>query len=377
LPSLPVGTRIADYEIHQRIGEGAMSEVFAAVHRQIGRRVAIKVLNQRLFADPEAMERFTSEARAAAEIHHPNIVDVFGFGHFDDGRAYIIMEWLRGESLGARLARGPIPITDALELVLQMTGALRAAHNQDIIHRDLKPENVFLHDVKDEKPVVKVLDFGLAKRVRGARSLTLEGQLLGTPLYMSPEQCRGRDVDHRTDIYALGCIWYQMLTGRPPFDVESVAELVMAHLTERPLPLFDVPPSLNALVMNMLAKDPQQRPDLGEVRRTVQGLLGMQTGAMPAVQLEAFDETPIAIQVPERATRDCKPLTRRTSRPSAEFEHLESDLGETCRLTRHETESVKRALATRDAEPASSRMIVWILIVTLAAAVATLIALLA
>ena len=288
LQSLACGMVVGDYEIDRKIGEGAMSEVYSAVHRAIGRRVAIKVISTRLFDDPDAEARFLSEARAVAAIHHPGIVDVFGFGTLDDGRMYLIMEWLHGRSLAARLSEGPLSLTDASEIVLQITTALRAAHEQDIVHRDLKPDNVFLQEFTDEKPLIKILDFGLAKRTRDeAISRTRTGQLLGTPLYISPEQARGKAVDYRTDIYALGCIAYQLFTGRPPFLADNAADLVAAHLTERP-PMAravraELPASLDRLLQLMIDKDPAQRPTLAQVRRTMQAILGIGTGAMAAV----------------------------------------------------------------------------------------------
>jgi len=276
LPSLAVGTRLGDYEIAKKIGEGAMSEVYLAIHPTIGRRVAIKLISARLFADPDAKERFISEARAVAAIHHPGIVHVFGFGTYTDGRAYLIMEWLSGESLGARLRRGPILIDDALDIVLQIANALRAAHEHGIIHRDLKSENIYLQEIRDEKPVVKILDFGIAKRVDD-REDSRAGRLVGTPLYMSPEQCQGKSVDQRTDIYAFGCICYELLTGRLPFVATDVTELVAAHITETPpapnVLRPDLPGELSTLIRSMLAKEPSKRPSLDAVRRLVQSML--------------------------------------------------------------------------------------------------------
>ena len=307
LPSLPAGTRVGDYAIDRPIGEGAVSEVYLAVHRTIGSHVAIKVISERAFGDPIATERFISEARAVAHIHHPGIVHVFGLGRFDDGRVCLIMEWLQGETLAARLQRGPVLLREALDILLQLSGALRAAHERQIIHRDLKPENVFLQAVPDDKPVVKILDFGLAKRV-GSATKTRSGQLLGTPLYMSPEQCRGRDVDHRTDIYALGCLAYHLILGRPPFEADNVAEILTAHLKQPPPApremCAELAPDLDRLLHAMIAKDPDARPTLGEVRRSIQRMLGVQTGAIPIVTIEPppppSDETTTAREAPIR-----------------------------------------------------------------------------
>ena len=295
LPSLAAGTRVADYVIDKPIGEGAMSEVYLAQHHAIGRNVAIKVISERAFAHPQATERFISEARAVAQIHHPGIVHVFGLGRFDDGRVCLIMEWLQGETLAVKLRRGPVLLREALEILLQLSGGLRAAHERQIIHRDLKPENVFLQEVPDDKPVVKILDFGLAKRV-GSAAKTRSGQLLGTPLYMSPEQCRGRDVDHRTDIYALGCLGYQLILGHTPFEADNVAEILTAHLKQPPPApretCAELAPELDRLLHRMIAKDPDERPTLAEVRRTIQRMLGVQTGAIPIVTIEPLPPAP-------------------------------------------------------------------------------------
>ena len=293
------GTQIGDYDVGPQIGRGSMGDVFGAVHRTIGRKVAIKVMSPKLFLDTDAMHRFVNEARAVAAIHHPGIVDVYGFGTLEDGRAYMIMEWLAGRTLQQRLEEGPLPPEDTLRILLQTASALRAAHAQKIVHRDLKPDNIFLNDVSDEKPIVKLLDFGLAKFATGDQGVSRSstGQLIGTPLYMSPEQCRNKKVDHRTDIYALGCIAFQLITGRTPFEANNLALLVTAHV-ENPPPrpsefVPDVPPPLDLLVHRMLAKDPEARPTLQDVRTTVQALLdtgGNQTHIAEMEEPLAFAE---------------------------------------------------------------------------------------
>ena len=277
---LAPGTIVGEYCVETKIGDGGMGAVYAAKHPTIGKRVAIKIMAPRLSRDPAAVERFVGEARAVAAIRHPGIVDVFGFGELADGRLYLVMELLYGESLGGCLEHKRLTLADALDLLFQMTRALEAAHDEGIIHRDLKPENVFLVRVaKEPKPIVKLLDFGLAKLVDNAdRSVrrTQSGQLLGTPLYMSPEQCRAKLVDHRTDIYALGCIAYELFCGRVPFDFDNVAELFAAHLTEeapRPCVLWpQIPPALDTLLLAMLAKDAASRPTLDHIQRTISTL---------------------------------------------------------------------------------------------------------
>ena len=269
------GTRVGEYEIEGKIGEGAMGTVYRAVHPTIGKHVAVKIMNAKLCRDPGAIERFTREARSVAAIRHPGIVDVFGFGTLDDGRAYLIMDWLDGRSLGARLERGRLAFDEALDTVDQIARALEAAHDKGIIHRDLKPDNVFLEQVARERPIVRILDFGLAKLAHeeGRAAMTQTGQLLGTPIYMSPEQCRGKGVDHRTDIYALGCIAYELICGRVPFDADNIAELIAAQLSEQPpLPRLlwpEIPPQLDGLLFAMLAKDPARRPTLEQIRQAI------------------------------------------------------------------------------------------------------------
>jgi serine/threonine protein kinase len=276
---ITTGTQIGEYEVEAKIGEGAMGTVYRAIHPAIHKRVAIKVMTPKLFDEPESVKRFVAEARAVAAIEHPGIVDVFGFGRIPDGRTYLVMEWLDGKSLGAHMQEGPLPFLEVCQIMRQIARALEAAHAKSIVHRDLKPENVFIQRVDDEPPLIKLLDFGLAKTTNKEDALvakTKTGQLLGTPLYMSPEQCKSKGVDHRTDIYALGCMGYEMLLGRTPFEADNVAELISAHLVgEPPRPSSlkpDLPAELDKLLFNMLAKDPHKRPPLGEVRR----VFGMQ-----------------------------------------------------------------------------------------------------
>ena len=271
---LPPGSVVGEiYEIDAKLGAGAMGEVYAARHMKLGKRVAIKVIGQRLSEDAAAIERFAQEARALARIQHPAIVAVDHVGELADGRAYFVMEFLRGEALHARLERGRIPLPEALRIIDQMARGLEAAHAHGVTHRDLKPENVFLVHLPGEDPIVKIVDYGLAKlRVPDHRvERTQSGVALGTPLYMSPEQMRGPDVDHRTDVYALGCVAYEMLLGTVPFPhARTVPELYAAHLHESPpLPRSiwpEIPPQLDLVLFALLAKDPTHRPTLAQAR---------------------------------------------------------------------------------------------------------------
>ena len=274
---LPPGSLVAEtYEIAAMIGAGGMGEVYAARHVKLDKRVAIKVIGPRLSEDGAAIERFAREARTLAKIQHPAIVAVEHVGELADGRAFFVMEYLYGESLFERLSRGRIPLAEALRMLDQLARGLEAAHAHEVIHRDLKPENIFLVRLPGESPMIKLVDFGLAKlRVQDQRAeRTQSGVAIGTPMYMSPEQARGPDVDHRTDIYALGCVAYELVLGVPPFPhARTTPELYAAHLHESPpLPRSiwpEIPPQLDLCLFAMLAKDPAHRPTLAQVRAVV------------------------------------------------------------------------------------------------------------
>lgn len=266
-----LGTRINNYELTRRIDEGSMGTVYEAVHALIDRRFAIKVLRREHMSDDAVIHRFVNEAKIISELRHPNIVEVFDAGTTEEGMPYLVMELLEGESLSARLARvKQLDLNSALEFALQAAQAIDAAHRYGVIHRDLKPDNFLI--VPDprvaEHELIKVLDFGIAKLRRDDvldKVNTNLGLVLGTPAYMSPEQCRGvsSKIDHRTDIYALGVILYEMLAGAQPFDAEGVGELMMKHICEPPPRLRalrpQVPLAVDALVNKALAKMPADR----------------------------------------------------------------------------------------------------------------------
>ena len=264
-----VGATVGKYRIVRKIGEGGMGVVYLAEHALIGRRAAVKVLLPAYSHDVHVVTRFFNEARAIASIKHAGLVDIYDFGTLDDGSAFLVMEWLAGESLAARVQRkGRLRPSFAVEIGRQLAGAMAAAHAQRIVHRDLKPDNVFL--VPDgDLPFgtrVKVLDFGVVKMADVAPGglRTHSQAVLGTPAYMSPEQCRGAgSVDHRSDIYALGCILFELVTGRPPFITEGMGELIADHLrTTPPSPRAlapNVPADLSAIILRCLEKDPAAR----------------------------------------------------------------------------------------------------------------------
>ena len=265
-----IGEVVGNYRITGQIGSGGMGAVYEAQHELLGKRAAIKVLLPERSANREIVSRFFNEAKAVSLVHHPGIPEIYDFGHLASGNAYIIMELLEGETLGDRLKRvRPMSASEAVSISRHIAGVLGSAHAHDIVHRDLKPDNVFLvpDPALPRGERAKILDFGIAKLAADERPdkvRTETGRLMGTPYYMSPEQCRGSgQVDHRSDIYSLGCVLYQMLTGRPPFVLEGSGEVLAAHIHVPPLPprsiVSTIPAEVEAVVMRLLAKDPAQR----------------------------------------------------------------------------------------------------------------------
>ena len=263
---LPAGFVVGEYRIDKVLGRGGMGTVYAGTQPVIEKRVAIKVLNAQFSADVNLVRRFVDEARAVNRIRHANIIDIFSFGQIapPDGRQYFVMEYLEGTTLAERMEKGDLSGDDMPAFLTQICEALDAAHGESIVHRDLKPENVWIVTPKRGKPFVKLLDFGIAKLLSsGERSTTQTGMVMGTPHYMSPEQCHGRAVDHRTDIYALGVMLYQLYSGRLPFQGETFAEILAKQIIDtppRPSTYARLPPELDKLIMRCLAKDPAARP---------------------------------------------------------------------------------------------------------------------
>ena len=294
-----IGHTIGNYRVTKLLGEGGMGVVYQAEHPVIGRTVAIKLLHTWMARDKEVVARFFNEARAIHTVGHENIVEILDFGQTGDGQPYFIMEFLAGEPLNERVARGPMPPKDVAAVADQICRALGAAHGKGIIHRDLKPQNIHLLTLDSGRIHAKVLDFGVAK-ITNAGDLsqsvkTQTGSLMGTPLYMSPEQCRGAgEIDHRTDVYSLGVVLYEMLAGRPPFVSEGLVELFAAHMLKAPPPLTDfapdTPPAMAAAVMRALAKDaPARYSTMEDLRKALLGdgsLVG--AGVAPAGGTQAY-----------------------------------------------------------------------------------------
>ena len=286
--SLSPGTSLLNYRLAEKIGEGGMGEVWRATDATLARDVALKFLPPALSSDPERLLRFEREAKVLASLNHPNIAAIYGL-HEHQGVRFLAMELVPGEDLAQRLEKGSVPSSEATDIARQIAEALEAAHDQGIVHRDLKPANVKL--TPDGK--VKVLDFGLAKALdpvaSGGKSGmdsrmsptitslgTVAGMILGTASYMSPEQAKGKPVDRRTDIWAFGCILYEMLAGRRPFEGEGISEVlaavIMAPIAFEALPP-SVPPRLARLVRRCLERDPRRRlRDIGEARLALEDM---------------------------------------------------------------------------------------------------------
>jgi len=258
------------YRVLKKLGEGGMGAVYEAHHELIGKRLALKCLHTQFLSHKEVVERFYREANAATAVGNEHIIEVSDVGKFDDGAPYIIMEFLEGVEFGKLLDTvGSLPVARLVRIITQVCDALGAAHARGIVHRDMKPENVYLVKRGTDSDFVKVLDFGISKMKESNESLsgpslTKTGTALGTPYYMPPEQAQGvRDVDHRADIYAVGVILYQGLTGRLPFDAESYPALMVKIMTDTPVPIeqlrSDVPPALAAVVTRAMCRDRAQR----------------------------------------------------------------------------------------------------------------------
>ena len=262
-----VGKVIADrYRIVKLLGEGGMGQVYEAAHVNINKRFAIKLLRPEIVSNPDAVARFRQEAWSASSIGHDNIIEIDDFATLPDGSVYLAMEYLAGVALADRMVEEPpILIGEALQIFIQVSSGLLAAHEKGIVHRDMKPENVFLVE-KSGRLLVKILDFGIAKVSGGeSQSLTRTGAIFGTPHYMSPEQAIGNPLDHRSDIYSVGVIMYEVFTGKVPFEAESFMGILTKHITMQPkapslaAPTRNIPPEVESVIMRAMAKDPGDR----------------------------------------------------------------------------------------------------------------------
>jgi serine/threonine protein kinase len=324
-----IGQTVGSYRIEEHLGRGGMGEVYRGVHRFLGRASAIKVLHPLLAADPTVQERFRHEARAAARLTHPNIVLVHDFGQ-QDGLLYLVMELMQDGSLGALLKREAgigrtLPLAQAIDLIRQAANGLAHAHAAGVVHRDVKPDNLLLKLLDSSSPEqpeyrVKVCDFSLARLAEEIR-LTMAGTVVGTPAYMAPEQLLGRAVDGRTDLYGLGLVLYQVVTGQHPFKIRTPVDATFQHLHVDPAPPRelrpDLPGGLDEIILRCLAKQPDERYQtalelsqaLGDVLRGL-GVATHDEAFQPIARLVSDPDLPVS-----RLVTDSTVSARRTATP--------------------------------------------------------------
>ena len=314
-----VGQVLADrYHIIKKLGEGGMGQVYLAEHVKMGRRSAIKVMNPSMVHDPEAVARFNREASNASRISDAHVCAIYDFGETPEGLIYLAMEFIEGEPLTELIrSEGALPLARAADIAIQVAAALQAAHDLGIVHRDLKPDNIMLTRSRDGADAVKVVDFGLAKAVAGeagGQKVTRTGLVVGTPEFMSPEQLSGDKLDGRSDVYSLGLVLFNMLTGTLPFPADSVQEAMIKRLTDEAAKLIEVrpdlhfPPGLQQILDTALARSPvdryQSAAKLAHDLAAVAGLSRAPGGAaLPATLTDGDDQTELIEPVRTRRSR--------------------------------------------------------------------------
>lgn len=283
------------YKIIDVIGDGGMSRVYLALHMLLDRPVAVKYIHHKFVYDLPSVKRFQQEAKAATALKHPNICAVNEFGIDGEGRSFLVMDYIQGTSLSKLLdEKQKLPIGRALDFIIQVSHGLEHAHNKGVIHRDIKPGNIVLVKDNDEESV-KLVDFGIAKLIRDddtGPNLTKTGEIFGTPSYMSPEQCLGKNIDTRSDIYSLGCVLHELLTGKPPFTGDGPLEVLMAHVNDDAplLPVTLAQAGLRDVVAQCLRKDPAQR--YATVKELREDLIAVKGGAEPANLVKPAKKAP-------------------------------------------------------------------------------------
>jgi tRNA A-37 threonylcarbamoyl transferase component Bud32 len=317
--TLAPGAKAGPWVIDAQLGRGGMGAVYGVTHEDIGKRAALKVMHRALVSDVAA-ERILTEARVVNHIGHANIVDIFETGQLPDGRLYIVMERLEGRPLGAFAVEGKLLPDRVIAILLQICDALIAAHAAGVVHRDLKLDNVFLIDNPDEPtmPKVKVLDWGIAKELANDVRQTIDGQLVGTPQYLSPEQARGLDVGPPSDVYSLGVLAYELFLEQLPFEAETAAEVMTMHLRAlppEPSELWpEIPHLLEKLLLQMLAKKQEQRPSMQTVAATLE-----QVRDELAARCQGLVTQPIVIQPRHPRARTSAPALAATQLAGKRF----------------------------------------------------------
>ena len=299
---MPPGATAGPWRVEYELGRGGMGTVYAVTHVDIGKRAALKLMHKRLLGRHLDVERMLLEAKVVNQIQHPNIVDIFETGSLADGRPYIVMERLDGVSLGHRAMTGKLLPDQVIAILRQVCEGVTAAHEAGIIHRDLKVDNVFLIETEDSiRPRVKILDWGIAKVIDDDVRHTIDGQLVGTPHYLAPEQARGAAVSSKTDVYSIGVMAYELFLEQLPFEAETAAEIMTMHLrVAPPLPSElwpDIPAALEVLLLSMLAKNPAARPTIAEV------ILALDAIASDLARRRAPTTRPITVRPPSHADR--------------------------------------------------------------------------